>query len=199
MFHSLQTPWTVATRLLCPWDSPGKNTGLGSYFLLQGSSEPKDWTCISCMGILYLRATWEAGYIFPSCIFLPQLTKKKKNKLLFIFFAVGNWQKCQTNRHMPMSEVGRAIWGAPVVLGETITTWQNYGYACVKRKSTLIQTVRKNIMEVSHDRDLEDKKNFHSEGWRDYSRLFKCRNKTLALLPWEYWNLCSITFRTYSE
>ena len=36
-----------------------------------------------------------------------------------------------------------------------------------------------------HDRDLNDKKNFHSEVWRDYSRLFKCRNKTLALLPWE--------------
>ena len=25
------TPW-----LLCPWDSPGKNTGVGCYFLLQG-------------------------------------------------------------------------------------------------------------------------------------------------------------------
>ena len=23
-------------RLFCPWDSPGKNTGLGSHFLLQG-------------------------------------------------------------------------------------------------------------------------------------------------------------------
>ena len=23
------------TRILCPWDSPGKNTGVGSYFLLQ--------------------------------------------------------------------------------------------------------------------------------------------------------------------
>ena len=21
------TPWTVAHRVLCPWDSPGKNTG----------------------------------------------------------------------------------------------------------------------------------------------------------------------------
>ena len=30
------TPWTVATRLLCPWDSPGKNTGVGCHFLLQG-------------------------------------------------------------------------------------------------------------------------------------------------------------------
>ena len=24
-----------STRLLCPWDSPGKNTGVGCYFLLQ--------------------------------------------------------------------------------------------------------------------------------------------------------------------
>ena len=29
------TPWTVATRLLCPWDFPGKNTGVGCHFLLQ--------------------------------------------------------------------------------------------------------------------------------------------------------------------
>ena len=28
------TPWTVA-RLLCPWDLPGKNTGVGCHFLLQ--------------------------------------------------------------------------------------------------------------------------------------------------------------------
>ena len=29
------TPWTVA-RLLCPWDFPGKNTGVGCHFCLQG-------------------------------------------------------------------------------------------------------------------------------------------------------------------
>ena len=29
------TPWTIA-RLLCPWDSPGKNTGVGCRALLQG-------------------------------------------------------------------------------------------------------------------------------------------------------------------
>ena len=29
--HGLQSP-----RLLCPWNSPGKNTGVGSHFLLQG-------------------------------------------------------------------------------------------------------------------------------------------------------------------
>jgi hypothetical protein len=29
------TLWTVAPRLLCPWDSPGKNTGVGCHALLQ--------------------------------------------------------------------------------------------------------------------------------------------------------------------
>ena len=30
------TPWTVAARLLCPWDFSGKNTGVDCHFLLQG-------------------------------------------------------------------------------------------------------------------------------------------------------------------
>ena len=30
------TPWTVPTRLLHPWNSPSKNTGVGCHFLLQG-------------------------------------------------------------------------------------------------------------------------------------------------------------------
>ena len=29
-------PSTTTTRLLCPWDSPGKNTGVGCHFLPQG-------------------------------------------------------------------------------------------------------------------------------------------------------------------
>ena len=32
------TPWTAAPRLLCPWDPPGKDTGVGCRFLLQGLS-----------------------------------------------------------------------------------------------------------------------------------------------------------------
>ena len=34
-FNSFATPWTVAHRLLCPLNSPGKNTGAGSHFPLQ--------------------------------------------------------------------------------------------------------------------------------------------------------------------
>ena len=33
---SLQLPGLQPTRLLCPWDSPGKNTDVGSLSLLQG-------------------------------------------------------------------------------------------------------------------------------------------------------------------
>ena len=35
MFNSFATPWTQPASLLCPWDSPGKNTGVVCHFLLQ--------------------------------------------------------------------------------------------------------------------------------------------------------------------
>ena len=38
------------TRLLCPWYSPGKNTGVDWHFLLQGPSWPRNWTYVSCIG-----------------------------------------------------------------------------------------------------------------------------------------------------
>ena len=52
------TLWTIATRLLCPWDSPGKNTGVGCHAFSRGSSQPRDWThgsYVSCTGrqVLY--------------------------------------------------------------------------------------------------------------------------------------------------
>ena len=31
-------------RLLCPWDSPGKNSGGGCHFLLRGPSRPRGWS-----------------------------------------------------------------------------------------------------------------------------------------------------------
>ena len=36
--------------LLCPWVFPGKNIGVGCHFLLQGSSQPRDRTQVSCIG-----------------------------------------------------------------------------------------------------------------------------------------------------
>ena len=37
------------TRLLCPWNSPGNNTGVGSHSLLRGSSQPRDQTWVSAL------------------------------------------------------------------------------------------------------------------------------------------------------
>ena len=52
------TPWTVPTRLLCPWDFPGKNTGVDSHSLCQGIF----LTQVSCIGrwILHHLNTREA-------------------------------------------------------------------------------------------------------------------------------------------
>ena len=37
MADSFATPWTVAHQAPHPWDFPGKNTGVGCHFLLQGN------------------------------------------------------------------------------------------------------------------------------------------------------------------
>ena len=52
-------------RLLCPWDSPGKNTEVGCHsppHPPRGSSQPKDQTQVSCIagGFFITIATWEA-------------------------------------------------------------------------------------------------------------------------------------------
>ena len=52
---TLMTPWTVSARLLCPWDSPGKNTGVGCHFLLQGifPTQESNPGLLHCRQILY--------------------------------------------------------------------------------------------------------------------------------------------------
>ena len=41
----------LALRLLCPWNSPGKNTGVGCHFLLQGIFPTQGWN----PGLLHRR------------------------------------------------------------------------------------------------------------------------------------------------
>ena len=55
---------TEPTRLLCPWDSPGKNTGVGCHFLLQGIFLMQGSNHVSCIGrqVLYHWTTWEAPF-----------------------------------------------------------------------------------------------------------------------------------------
>ena len=52
---SLQSHGLKATRLLCPWNSPGMNTGVGSLSLLQGifPIQGLNWGLLHCRWILY--------------------------------------------------------------------------------------------------------------------------------------------------
>ena len=49
------TPAPEPTRLLCPWSSPGKHTGVGCYFLLQGIllTQGSNLGLLHCRWILY--------------------------------------------------------------------------------------------------------------------------------------------------
>ena len=56
MSESLRTygPWP--TTFLCPWDSPGKNTGVGCYILLQGLF-PSQGRNLLLLCLLHLQAS----------------------------------------------------------------------------------------------------------------------------------------------
>ena len=56
MSDSLRPQGLYPARLLCPWDSPGKNTGVGCYFLLQGIWMTQG-SNLCLLGFLY----WEEG------------------------------------------------------------------------------------------------------------------------------------------
>ena len=46
---------------LCPWDFPGKNTGVGCHFFIQGIFPTQGSICVSCLAgrFFYHWATWE--------------------------------------------------------------------------------------------------------------------------------------------
>ena len=65
MSNSLWPHEPQPARLLCPWDSPGKNTGVVAIPFSRGSSRPRDRTTISCNSctgrqILHHWANWKA-------------------------------------------------------------------------------------------------------------------------------------------
>ena len=59
MSGSLWPYWLQAAKLLCLWDSRGKNTRVGHDFLLQGIFQTQGWNWVSCLSIIqnYLQST----------------------------------------------------------------------------------------------------------------------------------------------
>ena len=72
------TPWTVACQAPLPMGFPGRNTGMVAISSSRGSSQPRDCTCVSCIGrwILYHQATWEGPDLTHVCL----LCSRAKNQ-----------------------------------------------------------------------------------------------------------------------
>ena len=69
-----ETPWTVTRQALLPWDFPGKDTGVGCHFLLQGIFPPP--------GI----EPWSPILQADSLLLIPQVSPAKAlNIILFIY------------------------------------------------------------------------------------------------------------------
>ena len=60
--HSVVCDSLLSHGLYSPWNSPGQNTGGGTLSILQGSSQPRDWTQVSSIagGFVISWATREA-------------------------------------------------------------------------------------------------------------------------------------------
>ena len=61
--NSLQPHGLQPARFLCPWDSPGKNTGKGFHFLLRDLPDPGMEAVSLMLDGFTTRAIWEAHSI----------------------------------------------------------------------------------------------------------------------------------------
>ena len=75
MSNSLQPHGLQPARLLCPWNSPSKNTGVGCYALLQGISPTQGSNpgLQHCRQILYCLSD-QGNYIVTTCYYLRYIT-----------------------------------------------------------------------------------------------------------------------------
>ena len=87
MSDSLQPHGLWPTRLLCPWDSPGKSTGVGCHFLLQEifPTQGSNPLFLHWQADSYSWATWEAH---------QRRQEKRKNIYCFVERTLKNFKDC---------------------------------------------------------------------------------------------------------
>ena len=57
-------PWLWPARLLCPWNFPGKSTGVGCHFLPDPGIKLKSLASLALAGGFFTTcASWEASYV----------------------------------------------------------------------------------------------------------------------------------------
>ena len=87
------SPWTVAHQVLCPWDSPGKNTRVGRCSFLQGivPAQRSNPDLPHCRQILYRLNHWGS----PKTLKWVQseISQKEKNKYHLLMAYIWNLKK----------------------------------------------------------------------------------------------------------
>ena len=77
------------TRLLCPWDFPGKSTGVGCHFLLWYIYRMEDYSVTKRNEIGSFVDIW----IDLESIIQSEVTQKEKNKYHVLMHICGIWKK----------------------------------------------------------------------------------------------------------
>ena len=85
--NSLQPHRLGPARFLCPWNSPGKNTGVGCHALLQGillTQGSNQCSYVSCIGrqVLYHQCHQESPYAIGIIITLILQMRETRNLLM---------------------------------------------------------------------------------------------------------------------
>ena len=76
---SLQSHGLQPTRLLCPWDYPCKNTGVGCHLDSRGLSRSREWTQISCIAVGFFttepsgKSSWGCKLPQPTDCYTPTI------------------------------------------------------------------------------------------------------------------------------
>ena len=108
MSDSVTTRDCKLARILCPWNSPGKNTGVGSQALLQGSWESKHicrnlLSLFSMMGEAEVGRSCHTGTMTP---YMIQLHTSRRGFLHRLKFTFQSHQKTKRRKsHIPSRDL----------------------------------------------------------------------------------------------
>ena len=108
MFDSGTTRDCRPARLLCPWNSPGKTTGVGSHALLLGSLESK-YICRDLLSLFSMMEEAEVGHSCRTGTTTPYMTQLHTSGCGFIHrlkFTFQSHQKTKRGKsHIPSRDL----------------------------------------------------------------------------------------------
>ena len=96
MSDSLQPHRLQSSRLLCPWDSPDKNTGVGCHSLLQGNTLSR-FVVLSLPRRKHLLISWLKRSLLNNWPYLLRLFQETRQKSMFTYFLAACLLSCHCN------------------------------------------------------------------------------------------------------